>query len=143
MLFDSHQRGKIVDRCWLIYELISQNFVPTDEFHIQYPDLVELALIAGYFKLVVKIGGAGYTLHVNEEYGFVEYRLILKAYVYILFDKAKNSIIRADSLSHYKIDYKGHKLFHFPNHLHDEMGRVCSFSGKIEDFLKRCSTLSD
>ena len=72
MLFDSQQRGKIVDRCWLIYDLISQTFVPTDEFHIQYPDVVELALTTGYFKLVVEIGGTGYSLHVNEEYGFFD-----------------------------------------------------------------------
>lgn len=86
MLFDTQQRGQIVDLCWLIYELISQNFVPPDEFHIRYPNFVDLAFITGYFKLVVEIGGTGYTLHVNEEYGFVEYKLVLKAYVYILFD---------------------------------------------------------
>lgn len=141
MLYDSHQRGQIIDRCWLIYELISDTFVPPDEFHIQYPSLVELALTSGYFKLIVELGGSGYRIHVYEEYGFFEYKLVLKTYVYMLFDRDKNSIIRVDSLPHHKIDYKGHELSHFPNHLHDEMGRICSFSGRIDDFVKRCSTV--
>ena len=89
----------------------------------------------------MEIGGSGHSIHIYEEYEFTEYKLVLKAYVYILFDKAKNSIIRVDSLPHHRIDYKGHRLAHFPNHLHDEMGRICSFSGRIEDFVRRCCTI--
>jgi hypothetical protein len=140
VLFDSHQRRQIVDRCWLVYELISDRFVPPDEFHSQYPSLVELALTSGYLKLVAELRGSGHRIHISEEYGFVEYKLVLKTYVYMLLDRDQNSLIRADCLPHHKIDYKGHKLSHFPNHLHDEMGRICSFSGRIHDFVKRCST---
>jgi hypothetical protein len=141
VLYDPYQRGQIVDRCWLIYELISDTFVLPVEFHTQYPSVVELALTSGYLKLVVALGGSGYRIHISEEYGFDGYKLVLKTYVYMLFDRGKNSIIRADSLPHHKFDYKGHKLSHFPNHLHDETGRVCSFSGRIDDFVKRCSNV--
>ena len=143
MLYNSRQQGLIIERCWLIYELVSDKLVPLNEFHIRYPNLVEFALTSGYFKLLVEIGGSGHSIHIYEEYEFAEYKLVLKAYVYILFDKAKNSIIRADSLPHHRLDYKGHRLAHFPNHLHDEMGRICSFSGRIEDFVRRCCTISE
>jgi len=141
VLYDSHQRGQIIDRCWLIYEVVTDVFDAQDEFHIHYPDFVELALTSGYFKLIMNIGERGHVIHIYEEYGFSEYKTILKTYVYMLFDKGNNSIIRADSLTHHKTDYKGHDLSHFPNHLHDEMGRICSFSGRIEDFVKICNTM--
>ncbi len=137
MLYNSQQRGLIIDRCWLIYELVSDKLLPPDEFHIQYPNFVEFVLTSGYFQVLVEVGRGGHSLHMHEEYEFVEYKLKLKTYVYILFDKTKNNIIRADSLPHHRTDHKGHHLAHFPNHLHDEMGRICSFSGRIEDFVKK------
>lgn len=141
MLYDSQQRGRIIDRCWLIYELVSDAFVLPNEVHIRYPDLVELAVMSGYFRLFVELGGSGHSIRISEEYEFSEYELVLKAYVYLLLDKGKSGIIRADSLPHHQLDYKGHRLSHFPNHLHDEMRRICSFSGRIEDFVRRCSTV--
>jgi len=80
---------------------------------------------------------SGYFLHIHEEYDFREHTLSVKAYSYNLLDKGKNNIIRADCLAHHQVDYKGHKLAHFPHHVHDEKGRICSFSGRIEDFLTR------
>ncbi len=141
MLYNSQQRGLIIDRCWLIYELVSDKLLPPDEFHIQYPNFVEFALTSGYFQVLVEVGRSGHSLHIHEEYEFVEYKLKLKAYVYILFDKTKNNIIRADSLPHHRTDHKGHRLAHVPNHLHDEMGRICSFTGRIEDFVKKSCTI--
>ncbi len=141
MLYKSQQQGRIIDRCWLIYELVSDKLVPPDAFHIQYPSLVELALTSGYFQLLVEVGRSGHSLHIYEEYESAEYKLALEAYVYILFDKVKHNIIRADSLPHHPTDHKGHRLAHFPNHLHDEMGRICSFNGRIEDFVKRACTI--
>ena len=96
--YDSRQRRLIIERCWLIYDLI--------------------------------------TLHINEEYDFQNQKLDVKAYSYNLLDKNKNSLIRADSLPHHGVDYRRRKLTHFPHHLHDERGRICSFSGQIEDFVK-------
>jgi hypothetical protein len=125
----------------MIYELVSDKLLPPHEFHIEYPSLVELALTTGYFQFLAEIGRSGHFLHIHEEYEFSEYRLSIQAYVYILFDKGKDTIIRADSLPHHRIDHKGHSLSHFPNHLYDERGRICSFNGRIEDFVKRSSAI--
>ena len=35
MLHDSHQRKLIINRCWLIYDLITKKFHPLHEFHIE------------------------------------------------------------------------------------------------------------
>ena len=137
MLHDSHQRSLIINRCWLIYDLITKKFCPLNEFHIEFPSLAELALISGYLQVLVEITRRGHFLHIHEEYDFIEHILVVKGYSYNLLDKSKHSIIRADSLPHHRVDYKGHNLSHFPDHLHDEKGRICSFSGKLQDFVKR------
>ena len=139
MLYNSHQRRLVAERCWLIYDLISETFRVPDEFHIEFPSLVELALISGYFQVLVEVDRKGHFLHIHEEYDFKDRELIVKIYSYNFLDRSKHSIIRADSLPHYQVDYKGRKLKHFPHHLHDERGRICSFSGRIEDFIKRSS----
>ncbi len=72
MLYNSQQRGLIVDRCWIIYELASDNLLPPNEFHIQYPSLVEFALTSGYFQVRVAVGRGGHTMHIHEEYEFVD-----------------------------------------------------------------------
>ena len=141
MLHDSHQRRLIINRCWQIYDLITQKFRPLHEFHIEFPSLVELALISGYLQVLVEISRRGHFLRIDEEYDFIEHMLVVKVYSYNLLDKSKHSIIRADSLPHHRVDYKGHNLSHFPDHLHDEKGRICSFTGKIEDFVKRISAI--
>jgi hypothetical protein len=141
VLHDSHQRKLIINRCWLIYDLITKKFRPLNEFHIEFPSRAELALISGYLQVLVEITRRGHFLRIHEEYDFIEHMLVVKVYSYNLLDKSKNSIIRADSLPHHLVDYKGHNLSHFPDHLHDEKGRICSFSGKIEDFVKRASEI--
>jgi len=141
VLHNSHQRGLIIDRCWLIYDLITEKFQPPHEFTTEFPSLVELALSSGYLQVFVEISRGGYFLHIHEEYDFREHTLSVKAYSYNLLDKGKNNIIRADCLAHHQVDYKGHKLTHFPHHVHDEKGRICSFSGRIEDFLTRSSAV--
>ena len=141
MLHDSHQRRLIINRCWLIYDLITKKFRPLHEFHIEFPSLAELALISGYLQVLVEITRRGHFLHIHEEYDFIEHILVVKVYSYNLLDKSKLSIIRADSLAHHRVDYKGHNISHFPDHLHDEKGRICSFSGKLQDFLKRASKI--
>ena len=139
MLHDSHQRRLIINRCWLIYDLITKKFRPLHEFHIEFPSLAELALISGYLQVLVEITRRGHFLRIHEEYDFIEHMLVVKVYSYNLLDKSKHSIIRADSLPHHRVDYKGHKLAHFPDHLHDEKGKICSFSGKLQDFVKTVS----
>ena len=141
MLHDSHQHTLIINRCWLIYDLITKKFRPLYEFHIEFPSLVEFALISGYLQVLVEITRRGHFLHFHEEYDFIEHILVVKVYSYNLLDKSKHSIIRADSLPHHRVDYKGHNLSHFPDHLHDEKGRICSYSGKLQDFVKRASEI--
>lgn len=141
MLHDSHQRRLIINRCWLIYDLITKKFRLLHEFHMGFPSLAELALISGYLQVLVEITRRGHFLRIHEEYDFIEHMLVVKVYSYNLLGKSNHSIIRADSLPHHRIDYKGHNLSHFTDHLHDEKGRICSFSGKIEDFVKRASEI--
>jgi hypothetical protein len=141
VLYDSHQHRLIINRCWLIYDFITKKFRPLHEFHIDFPSLVEFALISGYLQVLVEITRRGNFLHIHEEYDFIEHMLVVKVYSYNLLDKSKHSIIRADSLPHHRVDYKGHNLSHFPDHLHDEKGRICSFSGKLQDFVERASEI--
>jgi len=101
VLHNSHQRGLIIDRCWLIYDLITEKFQPPHEFTIEFPSLVELALSSGYLQVFVEISRSGYFLHIHEEYDFREHTLSVKAYSYNLLDKGKNNIIRADCLAHH------------------------------------------
>jgi hypothetical protein len=35
VLHDSHQHRLIINRCWLIYDLITKKFRPLHEFHIE------------------------------------------------------------------------------------------------------------
>jgi len=53
VLHNSHQRALIIDRCWLIYDLITEKFQPPHEFPIEFPGLVEIALISGYLQVFV------------------------------------------------------------------------------------------
>ncbi len=142
MLHDSHQHRLIINRCWLIYDLITKKFRPLHEFHIEFPSLVEFALISGYLQVLVEVTRRGHLLLIHEEYDFIEHMLVVKVYSYNLLDKSKHSIIRADSLPHHRVDYKGHNLSHFPDHLHDEKGRICSYSGELQDFVKRASEIT-
>lgn len=137
MLYDAYQRSQIIDRCWSIYYLISDAFEVQQRFHLEIISVVELALSSGYFQLCVEISRKGHLLYIHEEYDFRDYEFLVKVYSYNPLDKSKDNIIRADPLPHHKVDYKGRKLVHFPHHLHDKKGRICSYSGLIEDFVKR------
>ena len=92
MLHNSHQRASIIDRCWLIYDLITEKFEPPHEFHIKFPDLVEIALVSGYLQALVEISPTVDFLHIHEEYDFREHRPVLKGYSY--------NFMRGDDKSH-------------------------------------------
>ncbi|MBL7073664.1 hypothetical protein ISS37_00295 [candidate division KSB1 bacterium] len=141
MLYDSYQRRLIIDRCWLIYDLITETFAVPHQFHIDFPLMVEVALISGYLQVLVEISRKGHLLHIHEEYDFRNHELVIRVYSYNLLHKSKHNIIRADPLPHYRVDYRRRKLAHFPHHLHEEKGRICSFSGQIEDFVKRVAAV--
>ena len=77
----------------------------------------------------------GFILLLREEYEFTMHNLEILSYSYNLIDNSDNSIIRSDNLPHHQTDYKGHKLTHPPHHVHDKLGRICSFTGDLQDFI--------
>lgn len=135
MLSEAHRKRLILERCWLIYDLITTAFETPDLFHADFPQIAEAALVWFYLRLSVNIHCAGYTLDIHEEYSFEGYELVVESYSYNLIDAGGNWIIRADRSPHYRKDHKNKELVCFPHHLHDEKGRIVSFSGEIEAFI--------
>jgi hypothetical protein len=135
--YDPHQRRRIAERCWLIYDLIVRNFSPPQEFHLGFPDLAELALISGALQVRVQISPQGHSLLLLEEYSFRNHEMMVASYSYVLLDQTGQVLLRADSLPHHRVDHRGHRLTHFPHHLHNGRGRIHSFSGEIKDFVER------
>jgi len=110
------------------------------KFHEEFIEAAELALWSGALQVEVPIL-PDYLLDLREEYGFREQGLIVARYSYVLLDPHRNPLLRADPLPHHRVDYRGRRLTHFPHHLHDEQGRVRSFSGRLEDFLSQAASL--
>ena len=96
-------------------------------FTLNFPPLWSLLWSLDIFKFLLRLAQRGHFLHIHEEYDFEEHGLEVKGYSYNLLDESKHSIIRADSLPYHWVDYKSHKLSHFPDHSHDEKGRICLF----------------
>jgi len=82
-----------------------------------------------------------HSLEIREEYEMREHELIVALYSYVLVAEGSRVLLRADPLPHHRVDYRGHRLTHFPHHLHDERGRIRSFSGRLEDFLVQAAAL--
>ncbi|MBM3241888.1 hypothetical protein FJZ31_36925 [Candidatus Poribacteria bacterium] len=133
-MLSTHQRYLIADRCWLIYDLITNTFSVLDSFHLEFPEIVEVALASGYIEIRVQIERE-HLLYIYEEYSFQAHTIVRVSYSYNLLDASQNNIIRADDVPHHRVDYRNQMLSHFPNHLHDEKGRICSFTGEIADFF--------
>lgn len=134
MLSEAHRRRLIAGRCWEVYDLIIRTFTVPAEFHSEFPELAELSLVTSALSLRVQIDQNRF-LRVEEEYDFRERELIVETYSFLLLNQALEVIIRADSLPHHQRDYRKRRLAHFPHHLHDEKGRIRSFTGRLEDFL--------
>lgn len=140
MPLDARQRRQIAERCWHVYDLINRSFTPAPEFHLELPDLTELALLSGALQVRVTLA-QGYALEVHEEYDFRGQELAVIHYSYVLLSQDQTPLLRADPLSHHRVDYRKRKLTNFPHHLHDEYGRIHSFSGHFEDFLTQAAPL--
>ncbi len=136
---DAHKRRKIAKRCWSVYELINRHFTPAPDFHLEFPEVAELAVWSGALQARVTIPPR-YGLEVQEEYEFRESELSIVFYSYVLLE-GDRPLLRADPLPHHRVDYRGRKLTHFPHHMHDGQGRIHSFSGRLEDFLVQAVTL--
>lgn len=135
MLLDKHQKQLVIDRCWYIYDQITNTFHVDDDFHVDYLLDVESALLTNRLYFKVKIEHGDNFIIIQEDYDFHLHELSIEGYSYILTDKTGHTVIWSDPAPHHKLDYRGQALSHFPHHLHDSKGRICNFSGKIEDFL--------
>ena len=138
MSHDSLLEKLILNHCWQTYEILYSNFTPAARFSSEFLSAVELAVVTNLFQLSIEIDAAKHVLHIREEWKSEDYKLTVLSYSYNLLDKDKHTIIRADSLPHHKVDYKGHPLAYFPHHIHDRKGRICSFSGNLHDFVMKC-----
>ncbi len=141
MLPDKHQEQIIIDRCWHIYDLITDAFRVDEAFHLDYISDIESVLLTNRLYFKVEIEQGEYHLIIQEDYDFHFYELSIVNYSYILNDKKDHTIIWSDPAPHHQTDYRGQKLANFPHHLHDPKGRICNFSSRIDDFLKEVSKL--
>ena len=141
MLFDKHQQQVILEHCWNIYDLITNTFHVDEDFHVEYISNIESVLLTNrlYFKATIEQDE--YRLIIQEDYDFHFYELSVVNYSYILTDSTGHAVIWSDPAPHHQTDYRGQNLANFPHHLHDSKGRICNFSGRIEDFLKQIAKL--
>ena len=139
MLSEAYRQRLIAGHCWEIYDLIARTFTVQPEFTSEFPELAEQALITGALSLRIQIEQDCF-LQIEEEYDFQERELIIETYSYLLLNQALEVVIRADSLPHHQRDYRKRRLQHFPHHLHDEKGRIRSFTGQVEDFVSEVIT---
>ena len=131
---ERHRQRLIAGRCWEIYDLITRAFTTQPAFTSEFSELAELALITDALSVRIEIE-PDCLLQIVEEYGLREHELIVETYSYLLLNQALDVIIRADASPHHQLDYRKRRLQHFPHHLHDEKGRIRSFTGRIEDFV--------
>lgn len=127
--------AQILDRSWFIYSILTDAFSLTETFHLDFPSLVETTIISADLQISLPIS-KGLTLLLREEYEFVKHSLEIRSYCYNVIDDKDTSVLRADNLPYHRTDYKRHKLTHFPHHLHDKQGRICSFTGDLKDFIE-------
>jgi hypothetical protein len=137
---EAERQRRIAERCWKIYDLLVRAFTPPLEFHLAFPEQAELAIFSGALQVRAAIDKQ-HIIDLSEEYELRNRELRIMFYSYILLDVHDHILLRADPLPHHRVDYRKHPLTHFPHHLHDERGRIHSFSGRLEDFVMRAVEL--
>ena len=140
MPFEGRQRAAVLERGWSIYLSVTSAFNVPENFHVEFPVVVESALVSGALHVTVHVG-ADLTLSVREEFAFARQRLTVNRYSYNLIDAAGNNFRRADNLPFHRTDYRKRLLTHPPHHIHDQRGRVFSFSGDVHHFIADAKTL--
>lgn len=81
MRFEGRQRAQILDRCWSIYLWLTQTFILPESFHVDFPAVVESAIISGVLHFAVPITEK-VTLSLLEEYAFGGQGLEVSRYSY-------------------------------------------------------------
>ena len=141
MRFEGRLRADLIDRSWSIYLCLTDAFTLPDDFHLEFPGAVETALITGALHIALPIR-ADLTLSLREEYASDRLRLTVNHYSYNVIDSHGDNLFRADNLPFHETDYRGRALTHPPHHMHDARGKVLSFSGQIEDFIRHAKTFT-
>lgn len=131
---ERQRRALMLERCWSLYQMLTDVFTVPDAFHAEFLVIAETALLTGALHLILPLSSA-LTLSLREEYAFERHELSVRRYSYNVIDHTGSNLLRADNLPHHRTDYRGRSLPHPPHHMHDERGRVLSFSGQVEDFL--------
>ena len=139
MRSEGRHRAAVIDRCWSIYLWLSHAFILPENFHVEFPVATESALITGVLHVGVLMS-ENMTLSLWEEYASGRQGLEISRYSYNLIDSAGNNFFRADNLPFHRTDYRGRTLTHPPHHMHDERGRVCSFTGQAQDFINHAKS---
>ena len=134
MRFEGRRRAQLLDRCWSIYLWLTHDFPLPEHFHVEFPAAAESTLVAETLHLTVPISET-LTLSLREEYKFERQVLEVSRYSYNVLDHQGSNLLRADNLPYHRTDYRGRVLTHPPHHLHDEQGRVRSFTGQVQDFI--------
>lgn len=131
---ESRGQALLIDRCWSIYLLLTEACVVPSSLHVEFPALVERALVSGLLQLTVPLPD-DHTLYLGEEYQVTEGHLEIRHYNYALTGPAGTPLLRADPLPHHQPDYRKRPLAAFPHHLHEGKERILSFSGDLSDFV--------
>jgi hypothetical protein len=139
MRFEGRHRAELLNRCWSIYLWLTRAFILPERFHVEFPVTVETALITDVLHVTVPMTGK-LTLSLREEYAFGTQGLETSRYSYNLIDREGNNLLRADNLPFHRTDYRGRTLTYPPHHMHDERGRVSSFSGQAPDFISQAKS---
>ena len=140
MPFEVRQRAALLDRCWTIYLSLTSAFTVPENFHVEFPVVVESALVSGALHITVPVG-EDTTLSLREEYVFDRQRLTVNRYNYNLIDAVGNNLLRAENLPFHRTDYRKRLLTRPPHHIHDQRGCVFSFSGDVHHFIADTKTL--
>lgn len=78
---ESRGQALLIDRCWSIYLLLTEAFAVPSSFHVEFPALVERALVSGLLQLTVRLPN-GHTLYLREEYQLTEHQFEIRHYSY-------------------------------------------------------------
>ncbi|MGH7847800.1 MAG: hypothetical protein ACREQW_21880 [Candidatus Binatia bacterium] len=114
MPFEGRQRAAVLDRCWSIYISLTRAFILPEEFHVQFPVIVEPVLVSDALQVTVPIGG-DLTLSLREEYAFDRHNLSVSRYSYNVIDANGGNLLRADNLPFHRTDYRRRALTHPPH----------------------------
>jgi len=135
MLSDKLRKWLISNRVWEIYVLLQKLPKPEVDLVSVLYEQIERAVFTNALAMIVPWPSLNKKFLVREMYEFPKERLRIKYYSYALVETGDRIIIRADSAPHHERDYHRKLLTKFPHHLHDENGRICSFSGGLGDFI--------